>query len=505
MFDLVLEVIPSILRVDIFLYLALGVFIGSSFGAIPGLSGILAIALCLPFTFYMRTLPAIALLLGAYKGSMFGGSVSAISFGVPGDSPAAATVFDGFPLCKKGFPNKALDIALYASITGNFIADLIVIFTLMPVARLSLKFGPRELTALMVLAMASLVLLFGGSVVRGLFAAMIGGFLAMVGTDPMTSIPRLAFGTMTLIDGIPLVPLVTGLFAVSELLIQYGQGVEEGLKSAGGMQSLMRKRSPEDRLTLREFLSCWQEILIGSGIGAFLGALPGPGATMSAFSSYGIAARRKKNKGLLGTGVVEGVAAAEAANSATVGPTLVPLLTFGVPGSGTAALFGAALILQGLSPGPGLFQDHMDLIVGVFVLMITGTAMNLIVCKIAIIPIFTRLAMIEKRILTAVLLPMMAIGIYSINLRPFDVIVMFGAGILGLALRRIRVPIAPVAVAMIVMPILEVQFRRTLILSQGNFMYFFESGIALAMYLVIVALAVYATILTRRAKKAKAS
>jgi putative tricarboxylic transport membrane protein len=471
--------------------LVLGTVIGNTFAAIPGLSGTLAVALILPFTFYLPTIPAMALLLGAYKGAMFGGAVTAVAFGVPGDSPAAATVLDGYPLCKKGFPNKALDAALYGSIFGNFFADLLVIFTVIPISLFALMFGPRELTALMILAMSSLVLLFGGSVKHGILGAVLGAFIATIGSDPLTAIPRLTFGLRPLMDGVPLVPFVSGLFAFSELLIQFGQGVYESHSKKVAV-NMLRKRSPDDKTSFRELLSCWREALTACVIGSILGALPGPGATMAAFSSYGMAGRMEKNKGKMGTGHVAGVVAAETADSATVGPTLIPLLTFGVPGSTIAALFGAALMLQGITPGPGLFTDHMDLIAAIFVLTILGTALNLIVGKLIIIPVFSRLAMIEKRALVAALLPMMAIGIYAINLKGYDVLIMFLAGMLGLLLRRIRIPLAPVAVAVIVVPILELQFKRAATLAMGDWMYYVGSPLSLILYGVLLVLAIYA-------------
>lgn len=492
-YELIPEVLASLLTVQNLALLILGVFIGASFGAIPGLSGILAVGLLLPFTFFMPIVPSLALLLGTYKGAMFGGSVSAISFGVPGDSPAAATVLDGWPLSRKGLPHKALDTALISSIIGNFFADIVVLLTLVPISMLALKFGPRELAALMIVALGSLVLLLGGSVKKGLLGIMIGVFIATVGFDPVTSIPRLTFGTSTLMDGIPLVPFVVGLFAFSELLLQYGLGVRRG-KEAGdtSVSDMIRKRAPNDRWSFREQLSCWREGLIGCSIGAFLGSLPGPGATMSAFSSYGIASRLKRNRGKMGTGVIEGVVAAESANSSTVGPTLIPLLTFGIPGSGIAALFAGAFLLQGLTPGPGLFTDHLDLIVAVMLLMVAGTFINLGVGKAIIIPVFSRLALIEPRMLVAWLTPIMAVGIYAVNLRHFDVLVMFAAGLLGLLLRRVRIPLAPVAVAMMVAPLFEVHFRRALILGKGSVTYWFASPISLVLYLVAILLVVYA-------------
>ena len=489
-----LQAFTMVFTLEALLYLALGVFIGGAFAAIPGLTGTLALSLVLPFTFFISVVPALALLLGTYKGCMFGGSVSAVTFGVPGDAPAAPTAFDGFPLARQGKANKALSIALYASITGNFLADLILIFTLVPVSYIALRFGPRELCALMFLALMSLALLFGGSVRKGLFAIMLGGFMATIGSDPISSIPRMTFGFMALRDGLPLVAVITGLFAFSELLIQFGQGMRDFLEKKEQQfkqLSQITKRSPDDRLTFREYLACWREMLVGSIIGICLGALPGPGAAMSAFTAYGIAGGWKKNKGRFGTGMVEGVAAPESANSATVGPTLIPLLTFGIPGSGNAALFGAALMLQGITAGPGLFTDYLHIIYAIFILMIVGTAMNLFISKFTIIPIFSRLAMVERRLLLALLTPMMAIGIYSINLRPFDVLVMFLSGILGLLLRRVNITLAPVAVAMIVIPLFETQFRRALLLGHGDFMYFFQSPLACGLLLMSVALSVY--------------
>lgn len=496
MFDLIYQVLPQALTLENIILSAIGVVIGASFAAIPGLTGMLAVCIVLPFTFYMKVIPSMALLLGIYKASMFGGSVSAISFGVPGDSPAAPDVFDGWPLCKQGKPYKALNAALYASILGNLIGDIVVIFTVVPLSIFALRFGPRELFLLMIVAMLSLTLLLGGSVNRGILAVMIGGFAATFGFDPVTSIPRLTFGLRALMNGIPLVPFIVGVFAFSEILIQFAEGVQKGRvvqkKEGPIISDFIKKRSPDDRLSFREFFSCWRELLIGGSLGVFLGALPGPGGTMAAFTSYGMASRLRKNKGKMGTGVIEGVIAPEVANSATVGPTLIPLLTFGVPGSGTAALFGAALMLQGITPGPGLFTDHMDIIVAMLILMPIGTLINLLVCKAVIIPVFSRLAMIESRLLVAWLIPIMMMGIYAINLRPYDTMVFFGAGVLGLLLRHIRVPLSPLVVAAIVVPLLEVHFRRALILSRGSLSYFVNSPIAVGLILVIFVMVVYA-------------
>ncbi|MFC2008591.1 tripartite tricarboxylate transporter permease [Chloroflexota bacterium] len=497
--------IPLAFAWDNLLWIVIGVVVGVSFGAIPGLTGIVALALLLPFTFYMSPVGAMALLLGSYKGSMFGGSISAITFGVPGDSPAAADVLDGFTLTKNGKPRTALNTALYSSIAGNAVADLVVIFTFVPLGMLALAFGPRELFALMFLAMTALLVFVQGGVLKAIIGAMIGFFISTIGLDPILSRPRLDFGITQLESGISLVAFVVGLFALSELLMQFSKGFsnkkagtdeEETLK----LRNIIRQRSPDDYFPFKKWLRrTWRETLMGSGIGVALGALPGPGGTMAAFSSYAFASRMRKNLGKFGTGVPEGVAAPEAANSATVGPTLIPLLAFGIPGSPMAGIFMGAFMLQGIAPGPGLFTDYADVMVAVFIMMLAGTFVNLFVSKFAMIPIFSRLGLVDPRILVPALIPLLVIGIYSINLRPFDVVLMVGAGLLGFGLRRLNISLAPTVVAFMIGPMVEKHFRRGLILGAGDWTYWFASPIALGLYIAAIVLAVF---LLRRKKGA---
>ena len=484
------------------LYTVLGVIVGVSFGAIPGLSGFLAIALVLPFTYFMHPVAAMALLLGIYKGGMFGGSISAVTFGVPGDAPAAATVFDGFPLTKKGKPYTGLNTALYSSITGNLLADLVVIFTFVPLGILSLMFGPRELFALMLVCVITLIVFVQDGVIKAAIGAMIGFFVSTIGPDPIMNYPRLSFGIPYLEAGIPLTPFVVGLFAFSEMLVQFSRSC---VKSANASQQersdlsqMIKHRSPDDQFSVRAWLTTtWRETLLGSGIGILLGALPGPGGTMAAFSSYAFAGRLSKNRGRMGTGIPEGVAAAESANSATVGPTLIPLFAFGIPGSATAGLFMGAFMLQGISPGPGLFTDYMDVMLAIFMIMLAGTAANLVVSKLVMIPVFSRLGAIDARLLIPVLMPLLILGIYSIQNRPFDVLILVGAGLLGLTLRRLEVPLAPTVVAYIIGGMFEKHFRRGLILGGSDLTYWFASPIALGLYVVGIATSI---LLLRRRK-----
>jgi len=482
-----------------FLLVGVGILVGVTFGAIPGLSGLMAVALLLPFTFFLSPLASMALLLGAYKGCLFGGSISAVTFGVPGDAPATATVLDGYPLTKKGMPHKALTTALYSSIAGNFIADFAVIFTFVPLGMVALKFGSRELFAVMLVALTVVIMFSTTNFLKGIISASIGFFVASIGLDPIMGIPRLTFGIIQLQGGIALAPFILGLFAFSEFFFQFSQVFsqrledEESAKSRKSMGELVKQalkhHSLEDRLPVKEWLTCcWREVLIGSGLGIALGALPGPGATMSAFTTHATASRLAKNRGRFGTGAPEGVAAAESGNSATCGPTLIPLFLFGIPGSATAGLFLGAFLLQGISPGPGLLRDHMPLMLAIFMVMLVGSGFNLVISKWLMLPIFARLGLVSSKVMIPVLIPLMIVGIYSLRLSEFDVLVMAGAGLLGVAMRRFQVPIVPCAIAYMIGALVEAHFRRGLIIADSP-MYWFSSPIALGFYIAAIVVA----------------
>ncbi len=470
-----------------FLFVGVGVAVGVAFGAIPGLTGSIAVALLLPFTFFVSPVAAISLLLGAYKGSMFGGSISAITFGVPGTPGAAATVADGYALTKQGKPFKALNTALYSSVASDWLTDLVVIFTFVPIGIIALKFGPRELFALMVAALIVLIIFSATSPLKGIISAMVGFFFASIGLDPIMALSRLDFGIRQFQTGITLLPFLIGLFAFSEMLFQFSEAFPQRFEEKS-RKALGLKRSPQDRLSVKEWLTYWREVLIGAGMGVFLGAVPGPGATMSAFTSYAMASRLPKNRGRFGTGAPEGVAAAEAGNSGTVGPTLIPLFAFGIPGSGLAALFMGAFILQGITPGPGMIYDHMDVMLAIFMIMILANVFNLVISKVVMIPIFTQVGLLSTRVLVPVVVPLMMVGIYAMRTSWFDVLIMAGAGLLGIVLRRFQVPLVPCVVAFMIGPLVEMHFRQGLVIANSP-MYWFASPIALGLYIAAIVMA----------------
>jgi putative tricarboxylic transport membrane protein len=253
------------------------------------------------------------------------------------------------------------------------------------------------------------------------------------------------------------------------------------------LKQMLKHRSPQDRLPFKEWLTYWREVLIGTGTGLFLGAMPGTGGVMSAFTSYALASRLAKNRGKFGTGVAEGVAAAEAGNSATCGPTLIPLMAFGIPGSGMAALFMGAFMLQGISPGPGMIRDYMDVMLAIFIIMLLANGFNLVISKVVMIPVFARLGLVSSQLLIPILMPLLMIGVYSVRTSWFDVLIMVAAGLLGMVLRRFQVPIVVTIVAFMIGPLVEKHFGRGLILAESP-MYWFTSPIALGFYIAAIVL-----------------
>ena len=478
-----------------------GVVLGVTVGAVPGISGDMAMALLLPFVFTMDTAPAIGMLMGVYKGSLFGGSVSAIMFGVPGTPGAAATILDGFPAKKAGMPNRALHTGLYSSVFGDFSAVMVLIFIATPLALLALKFGPREFFALYVVSIIVIASLDRGRVALGFASAAVGILLSMVGRDPFSGAPRYAFGSSDLAGGLALVPVLIGLFAVSEIMLQVGRTWKHRLQEEN--RRIEEAAAAEgydiskDRLSFREYRGLWRAVVTGAATGTIVGALPGAGATLAGFLSYGLTKRFSKQPERFGKGALEGIAAPEAGNSATAGATLIPLFAFGIPGSGSAALIGAAFIMQGISPGPQMIESNMVIIYAVFGLLLYGSVFTLITSKL-LLPYYARISMLQPRYVLPVVLGLALLGTYATDNSIFDVWVLIGAGLLGVVMRVAGMPIAPVALGFILGPGLERSLRQSLILGFNEMSYFFQSVIAASIYIVALVVLVLFAWVTRK-------
>ncbi len=466
-----------------------GVAIGCFFGAIPGMSITLSVALIMPFTFEMEPLTGISLLVAVYVGAIYGGSISAILFNTPGTPAAACTCIDGFKLSQKGQAYKALQIANWASCIGDLFSTIIVMLVLPLLARLALYFGSPEYFALILFAMTIIGGVAGRSMLKGLISGALGFLAATVGMDPVTGGARFGFGSLELLKGLSFVPLLIGLFAIPEVINQLtrsrhmkGKAI---IANANIDYNIKTNVMKQDKLTWEEFKESFPHMIRGGIVGLVLGVIPGLGATPAAFISYERARRFSKNPNEFGSGSLEGVAAAEAGNNAVNGPTLVPLLTLGVPGDVITAVMLGAFMIFDLHPGPMLFVQHIDFIYGLFC--------ALIMCDVALRlvgSIFIRYAHYVTRVPTSFVFPCVLIlcvfGSYAVNNNLFDVMMMFLFGVIGFIMLSFKVPTVPFLIAFVLAPLLERGLRRSLVISDGSLLIFFQSPIAIFFYILTI-------------------
>lgn len=441
-----------------FLALFAGVAIGVVGGAIPGMSATMAVALTLPFTFSMQPISGILLLLGVYKGGIFGGSIPAILIKTPGTPASSATVLDGYPMAERGEAGRALGMALWASCTADLISNLALIAFAGWLASFALSFRPPEFFALILFSLTIIAGVSGESLLRGALSALLGLLLATVGLDLVYGTNRFTFGDPNLMGGLNFIAVLIGLFAIPEILaMAWNPSAREGkARSLGG-----------NRASLADYRNCLRSIARGSAIGVFLGSIPGIGAAPSAFLSYSEARRKSPRRGNFGKGEVEGVAAAEAGNNGVAGATLIPMLALGVPGDVITAIIMGAFMIHGLQPGPMMFLVNADLIYGLFVGLIVSSAFLLLIGSLAIRG-FRMVADIPRSLLLPAVLVLCVYGVFAVNNNLFDVGVMFAMGWVGYLMARLRIPAAPFLIAFILGPLLEDNFRQAMLMSGGS-------------------------------------
>jgi putative tricarboxylic transport membrane protein len=445
-------------------FIAFGVLTGIVVGAIPGLNGPMAIAIAVPLTFALDPLTAIVFLIGINKGANFGGSISAILINIPGAAEAIATTFDGYPLAKKGKGLKALKMALYASVCGDTFSDIVLIIVAAPFAIMALKMGSSELFAVLLFALTFIAALVGKSATKGIIAAVGGVFLSTVGLDPEASTPRMTFGEIDLEEGIPLLALIVGMLALSEILLQIEEGwhARRARRPADGI-SVFAAKGDERRVTWPEFRACLRTIFRSSVIGTVIGALPGLGSTLAGFLGYGAAKRASKTPDEFGKGTLEGVAAAEAANSAVVGANLIPTLALGIPGNLSAAILLGALIIHGLTPGPMIFQSHGELIYGIFGAMLVANFVNLFIGQ-GGLRAFAYVISLPNRYIHPVIVMMCFVGTYLTTQSMFALGLMVAFAVLGYIMRKLDFSIVAFIIAFIMGPMTEDALRQTMVL-----------------------------------------
>jgi putative tricarboxylic transport membrane protein len=357
------------------LFVLFGVVIGQLVGALPGIGPVMAMAIAIPFTFTLNPLTAIAFLIGVNKGGLVGGAIPAILINTPGTPDAAATTLDGYPLTKKGKPEKATKMALYSSITGDAFSD-VVLFTVSPlIATVALKMGPMEIFALMVFAFSVIAGLVGDSMAKGIASTALGLFCATVGLDPEHSTPRFIFGFFELYDGLPLVSVALGMLAVPEIFRRLSL-IRGQITSA--VEFPLTQKKADRRVSWAEYWSCRYTMLRGSIIGTIMGAIPGLDSSAAAFMTYATTKQTSKDPDSFGKGNIHGIAATESANSSVSGANLIPMLTLGIPGNIAAALIITALMIHGVQPGPLLFREQGQLIYGLFGALMMANILNLL-------------------------------------------------------------------------------------------------------------------------------
>lgn len=468
----ILDVLYSILTFNNLLYLCLGVIAGIIGGALPGISPSMTVALLLPMSLYLPTSNALMLLIGAYQGAMYGGSISAILINTPGTASAAATAFDGYEMAKQGKAGKAIGMALTASCTGGLISGVVLILMAKHLALVSLKFGPAEYFGIMLFALTLIAGVCGDDLLKGLMAAMFGMLLATVGMDPVAGTERLTFGLFNLYDGFSMLSVFIGVFALSEILVQ--------LRTPG---TVLDSRPEildykQDRLSLREYWSQRWNMVISGLIGCFIGILPGLGGSTASFMAYAEAKRRSKHPEKFGTGIIDGVAASESANNGVCGGALIPMLALGIPGDVVTAILIGAFVAQGIKPGPLLFTQNLNNVYTIYLGLLLSVIALFIIGALSL-RFVAKIVTIKKSILFPCVFILCVVGTYAARGNLFDCLVMTVFGLFGYFLRRHKFQIAPFIIAYILGPEVELNYRLALRIADMNYMIFFQKPLSL--------------------------
>ena len=476
------------------LFALVGVTIGTLVGVLPGLGPATTLALLLPLTLVFEPVSALVLFAGIYYGSMYGGSTTAILMNIPGETSSVPTTLEGYPMARRGRGGAALATAAIGSFVAGTLAMIGVVFLSPLMSEVGKALQPAEYFAIMVFAFVTVTSLVGDSVVKGLASLAIGLGVGLVGIDSLTGQMRYTFGVATLNDGVSLVALAVGLFAISEAFSLASRGPEGstpiiGLKGPVWMNKQEWKRS-------------WKPWLRGAGLGFPIGALPAGGAEIPTFLSYTIERRLSRRKSEWGKGAIEGVAGPEAANNAAFSGTLIPLLTLGIPTSATAGMLLLAFQMYNIQPGPLLFESESPLVWTLLASMLIGNVM-LLVLNLPMVKIWVKLLSIPEPLMVAGILVFSTLGVWSSSNSIVDVCLAYGAGIVGFFLRRSGYPIAPIIIGALLGPLLEEQFRRAMSFSQGDWTVFLTRPVSAVILLLAVA-ALVAPAIFRRVSKTKA-
>ncbi|ABV34010.1 MULTISPECIES: tripartite tricarboxylate transporter permease [Pseudothermotoga] len=483
--------IKTALQPSSVMLMLLGVVGGLIVGALPGVTSSMGIILLLPFTYYLEPKLALLMLVGMYCSSMFGGSISAILLRTPGTPSAAATALDGYPLAQKGKAGKAISAALIGSVCGGLASGLCMIFLAPFLAKIALKFGPAEYFSLAIFGLTIIASVSGRNLVKGIISGLIGLLLSVIGIDNIRGTERLTFGISAFENGFEFLPVLIGVFAVSEIFgrIERKQKIEQTTKTVSGLL-----------LTKDEFKSILIPIMFGIVIGTFIGVIPGTGGTIATFLAYNELRRWSKNKEKFGQGALEGVAVCETTNNAVTGGAMVPALSLGIPGDAVTAVMLGALILIGVRPGPLLFTEHPDIVYTLFagwfiiqfLMLIVGFASVLVAPNILKVP---------DEILMPIVMVLCIVGSFSLRNNIYDVMVALAFGVIGYLMRKARFPLPPLVLGLILGPQAEQNLNRALLTSKNDWLIIFKRPISLTLLIFAFASVALSLLNSYRATK----
>jgi len=473
------------LSLEALLFCFIGVTVGTFVGALPGIGALAAISLSLPLTYYLDPMIALIMLAGIFYGTQYGSSISAILLNLPGTPASAITCLEAYPMTKSGRAGPALFITAIASFIGGSIGIVLLMGFTPVLAKVAIGFSSADYFGLILFCLVGAWMLGVGSPLKGLSMVAVGLLLGLVGTDVTTGTPRFTLGIPMLTDGIDLVPMMMGLFGVSEILSAY---------SKGGRESLL----PASAVKLRSLIPTRQDVreargatLRGSLVGSVIGVLPGMGATLATFIAYGLEKRISRNPQKFSRGAVEGVASPEAANNAAVQTAFIPTLGIGIPGDAVMAVLIAAMMIHGIQAGPLFMVQQADLFWGVVASMWIGNVM-LLILNLPLIGIWVRLLTIPSHVLYPSILLLVCIGVYSVNNNVNDIFIVMIFGAVGYVLGLFGYPMASLVLGVILAPLLEEHLRRALLLSDGSYMIFLQRPISATFVLLTALFIVFA-------------
>ena len=453
-------------------YCLAGAIVGTLVGILPGLGPIAGIALLIPATFNLNATSAIIMLSGIYYGAMYGGSTTSILINVPGETASVMTCIDGYQMARKGRAGPALAICAIGSFAAGTLAILCMMFLAPPLADAALAFGPPEFFSLMIFGFVVLSNVTGASLLKALMMAVVGLIIGTIGIDPVTGNPRFTLGTVSLLGGIEFVAVAIGLFGIWEVLVNVEQPVE-ALE-----QSVLLPRFRDLYPTLQDLKESLGAILRGTGIGFGVGLVPGPSPVIATYASYKVEKSIARHPEEFGQGAIQGVAGPESANNSACQAAFIPLFVLGIPFSPPTAILLGALLIHGINPGPTLISEHPNLFWGVVASMYIGNFI-LLLLNLPFVPLFANILRIPKKVLLPLVMLFCFTGMYSVNNFMLDLWVMLGCGALGYLMRKWAYEGAPLLLALVLGPRMEVAFRQSLMISHGTFAIFMERPISL--------------------------